>query len=158
MLYFAYGSNLRSSQMMRICPGHKFLAPARLDGHRLAFTLPDDEWQGGVADAVPSSGDHIYGALYDISANDIARLDEYEGFDPSNSEARHDYLRLKINVTTLNQERHHGVWCYFVHLPRTHVAPSGLYCAALNEGARERQLPDTYLKRLTTLLQQSMGR
>jgi hypothetical protein len=40
---FAYGSNLRSVQMARLCPGDVFLGPARLDSYRLSFTLPDEE-------------------------------------------------------------------------------------------------------------------
>jgi hypothetical protein len=60
-IYFAYGSNLRSVQMVRLCPGHAFLGPARLDGYRLAFTLPDEEWEGGVADVVRSPRDAVWG-------------------------------------------------------------------------------------------------
>jgi hypothetical protein len=59
--YFAYGSNLRSVQMVRLCPGHAFFGPARLDGYRLAFTLPDEEWEGGVADVVRSPRDAVWG-------------------------------------------------------------------------------------------------
>ena len=84
--YFAYGSNLRSVQMVRLCPGHVFLGPARLDGYRLAFTLPDEEWQGGVADVVLSPGDEVWGALYRLRDTDLVALDAYEVFSPAEPE------------------------------------------------------------------------
>lgn len=141
---------------MRLCPEHEFLAPARLDGYRLAFTLADHEWQGGVADVVSTPGEHVWGALYDISSNSLARLDDYEGFDPNNPEGAHDYIRRTVSVITTGQEIHSDVWCYFVHQPRDHVAPSARYAEALVEGARERNLPSAYCRKLATLLRRSL--
>jgi gamma-glutamylcyclotransferase (GGCT)/AIG2-like uncharacterized protein YtfP len=157
MLYFAYGSNLRSSQMMRLCPEHEFLAPARLDGYRLAFTLADHEWQGGVADVVPAPGEHVWGALYDISSNDLARLDDYEGFAADSPGCDHDYIRRTVSVIMAGQEIRSDAWCYFVHQPRDQVAPSARYAEALVEGARERDLPSAYCRKLATLLRRSLA-
>lgn len=145
ILYFAYGSNLRSAQMERLCPGHAFVAAARLDGHRLAFTLPDEEWAGGVADLLPSPGDAVWGALYRISADDLAALDRYEQFDPAGPPALNAYDRRRIDVALANGTIHRGVWCYFVHQPHGHVAPSTAYRTALLEGAAERALPADYV-------------
>lgn len=145
-LYFGYGSNLRSAQMRRLCPGHEFLGPARLADHRLAFTLPDDEWQGGVADVVPSAGDEVWGALYRLEAGHLTALDAYEVFDPDGSGEANDYVRRKVKVS------HDGVmreaWCYFVRAPRAHVPPSELYRAALIGGAAERGLPAGYVRQM----------
>ncbi len=144
-LYFAYGSNLRAAQMRRLCPGHAFLGPARLAGHRLAFTLPDREWQGGVADAIPSPGDQIWGALYRLPEADLAPLDAYEGFDPAGPVEENDYVRRAVAVTLEGQPSVVEAWCYFVRAPRGSVAPSELYRAALIEGAIERGLPADYV-------------
>ena len=144
-LYFAYGSNLRAAQMRRLCPGHEYLGPARLAGHRLAFTLPDREWQGGVADAVPSPGDEIRGALYRLPEPDLAPLDAYEGFDPAGPDEANDYVRRAVGVTPEGQKSAVEAWCYFVRAPRGHVAPSEHYRAALIEGAIERGLPADYV-------------
>jgi gamma-glutamylcyclotransferase (GGCT)/AIG2-like uncharacterized protein YtfP len=143
--YFAYGSNLRSSQMLRLCPGHEFLAVARLDNHRLAFTLPDTEWRGGVADVIPSSGDAVWGALYRLREKDFPPLDAYEGYDPAGPVEANDYVRRIVTVTVGDEPRGTRAWCYFVHVPRGHVTPSGIYRAALIEGAVERGLPSHYL-------------
>jgi gamma-glutamylcyclotransferase (GGCT)/AIG2-like uncharacterized protein YtfP len=141
--YFAYGSNLRARQMERLCPGHVFLGQARLADHRLAFTLPDEEWQGGVADVLPSPGDEVRGALYRLEAHHLTALDAYEVFDPDGPVEANDYVRRLVQV------RHGGVmreaWCYFVRAPHGHVAPSERYRAALLEGAIERGLPADYV-------------
>lgn len=153
--YFAYGSNLRSSQMRRLCPDHVFIAPARLAGHRLAFTLPDEEWAGGVADLIHSSYREVWGALYRISMEDLASLDAYEGFDPEGIPERNAYDRRRIDVTTAKGILHRDVWCYFVQNPCGHVAPSETYRAALLEGAAERGLPPLHLNALRTAFEES---
>jgi gamma-glutamylcyclotransferase (GGCT)/AIG2-like uncharacterized protein YtfP len=151
-LYFAYGSNLRAAQMDRLCPGHQFLAAARLDGYRLAFTLPDLEWQGGVADLLAAPRHCVWGALYRIDATHLAALDAYEGFDPSHRAAENAYLRRTIEVTGTDGTVHSNVWCYFVQQPHGHIPPSALYGHALLAGARERHLPPNYIKTLSALL------
>lgn len=141
--YFAYGSNLHAAQMARLCPGHKFVGPARLPDHRLAFTLPDEEWQGGVADMQPSSGDEVWGALYRLEAHHLAALDTYEVFAPDGPGEANDYVRRLVKVNHSGAMRE--AWCYFVRAPHGHVAPSERYRAALIEGAIERGLPAEYV-------------
>lgn len=146
ILYFAYGSNLRRAQMDRLCPGNHFVGPARLAGHRLAFTLPDDEWEGGVADVLPTEGGAVWGALYRLSRDGLAALDAYELHDPG-APGEHDaYVRRKVEVQTVDGRIWPRVECYFVRRPRGHVPPSGRYRAALLEGAHERGLPEAYVK------------
>jgi gamma-glutamylcyclotransferase len=144
IFYFAYGSNLRSAQMQRLCPGHVFLGPARLADHWLAFTLPDDEWQGGVADVRPSAGDEVWGALYRLETRHLRALDTYEGFDPNGPVEANEYVRRLVEVDQGGTARE--AWCYFVRTPHGHVAPSDFYRAALIEGATERGLPPHYLE------------
>jgi gamma-glutamylcyclotransferase (GGCT)/AIG2-like uncharacterized protein YtfP len=143
--YFAYGSNLRSAQMARLCPGHEYLGPARLDGYRLAFTWPDEEWRGGVADVVASPVDAVWGALYRVPESDWPALDAYEVFDPAGPEGANEYVRRLVTVMTEKENREVEAWCYVVRAPQGHVAPSEVYRAALIEGAIERGLPAEYV-------------
>lgn len=145
LLYFAYGSNLRAAQMERLCPGCRFRHPACLDEHRLAFTLPDEEWQGGVADVISAPAHQVWGALYEIASEHLASLDAYEVCHPQGHPAKNAYLRRAITVAAPDGRSIPEVWCYFVRQPRGHVPPSDLYQAALLEGARERGLPHAYL-------------
>jgi gamma-glutamylcyclotransferase len=151
-LYFAYGSNLRTAQMQRLCPGHRFLGPARLADYRLAFTLPDEEWQGGVADVLPTPGEHVWGALYDLTSSGLAALDAYEGYDPHGPLKENAYLRRTVTVSTNDGHTHGHVWCYFVRQPHSHVPPSDFYRRALRAGAQERGLPLPYIEALQELL------
>ncbi len=151
-LYFAYGSNLRSAQMERLCPGHQFLGTVRLDGHRLAFTCGDEEWGGGVADAPRAAGCEVWGALYRIEAAGLAALDDYEGYAPGGSPGAHIYVRRTVEVQSADGRTWSGVECYFVNKPRRHVPPSDRYRKALRDGAVERGLPASYVAGLRSLL------
>ncbi len=150
LLYFAYGSNLRSVQMNRLCPGCRFLRPARLAGHRLAFTLPDEEWQGGVADVIPAPGHDVWGALYEINAPHLASLDDYEVCYPDADPELSAYVRRTVDVIDADGRLVPEVWGYFVRQPCGHVPPSDLYRNALIEGARERGLPTNYVEIMRT--------
>lgn len=145
-LYFAYGSNLRSTQMNTICPGHRFVSTACLRGYRLAFTLPDEEWQGGVADLAAHDGSEVWGALYALTASHLVALDAYEGFDPAGTTSGNLYVRRAVEVTAANGHKVRDVWTYFVRQPRSHVEPSPIYRKALLAGAQERGLPASHIE------------
>lgn len=74
-LYFAYGSNLLKSQMLKRCPGSLPVARAILPGWR--WTIGER----GFATVAPSRarGASVWGALYRITERDEARLDLAEG-------------------------------------------------------------------------------
>ena len=98
-LYFAFGSNLSSTQMRMRCThdpdlSSKPVAIAKLDGWRwficeagYANVLPPPELRVGRqetdGDAIPISGeeDTVYGILYEMSPEDEFLLDGYEDVD-----------------------------------------------------------------------------
>lgn len=72
-LYFAYGSNLDPEQMDWRCPDAIALCRARLDGW---------SWRiggRGYATISPTPDSTVWGALWNLSDNDLATLDRYEG-------------------------------------------------------------------------------
>jgi cation transport regulator ChaC len=79
MLYFAYGSNLDQFQMAYRCPAAAFAGTATLLDHALAFAGYSSRWDGPVATLLSIRGTMTRGALYDMSAEDFARLDKFEG-------------------------------------------------------------------------------
>ena len=93
MLYFAYGSNMDFGQMRKRCPSAITITTAKLPDHRLAFTRFAERRGGGVADIVPCQGDAVEGVIYEISEQDTARLDNYEGV------AENYYKRLQVMAT-----------------------------------------------------------
>jgi gamma-glutamylcyclotransferase (GGCT)/AIG2-like uncharacterized protein YtfP len=70
VLYFAYGVNLCRAHMDLWCPDSRPLSRAVLPDHRLVFRT----W----ADVVPSPGDTVPGAVYEITPKDLASLDEFQ--------------------------------------------------------------------------------
>jgi gamma-glutamylcyclotransferase len=73
--YFAYGSNMSYEQMKERCPDSKYVGVARLNGYKLDFTKMSTLRGGGVADIVESADDCVYGVLYTITDDDLAKLD-----------------------------------------------------------------------------------
>jgi gamma-glutamylcyclotransferase len=78
--YFAYGSNMSYEQMKERCPDSKYVGVARLNGYKLDFTKMSTIRGGGVADIVEAEDDCVYGVLYSITDDDLAKLDRFEGY------------------------------------------------------------------------------
>lgn len=70
--YFAYGSNLWLDQMRRRCPDSKLLGVGVLRGWKWIIS------ERGYANIIPSTGDSVYGLVWDLSEADEATLDIYE--------------------------------------------------------------------------------
>jgi gamma-glutamylcyclotransferase (GGCT)/AIG2-like uncharacterized protein YtfP len=79
MLYFAFGSNMDTAQMRQRCPSAQVVASALLPRHRLVFNGFSRAWGGAVASVVRDPTCDVPGVLYDLDADDVARLDAFEG-------------------------------------------------------------------------------
>ena len=90
--YFTYGSNLSKKQMKERCPGSKPVSIVTLNNYKLVFVGWSRQWRGGVASIKPFRGEKVLGAIYEISEEDLRRLDKYEG-------APDAYTRVKVAVT-----------------------------------------------------------
>ena len=131
-LYFAYGSNLNVPQMLSRCPGSVKVSPAVLHNYRLAERL--------YADIEPAAGEFVHGALYDISENDLASLDRYEGFPRV-------YTRKEVLVTDSC-----GIYCKaLVYIMTEETARSRArgkfpedYRQVCSEGAKSWGIPDGF--------------
>jgi hypothetical protein len=62
-------------QMKERCPDSKYVGVARLNGYKLDFTKMSTLRGGGVADIVEAEDDCVYGVLYSITDDDLAKLD-----------------------------------------------------------------------------------
>ena len=76
---FAYGSNLDERQMRERCPGAVFDARATLHNHALVFGGYSARWDSAVASVALTPGSTVEGVLYRLTADDLARLDRFEG-------------------------------------------------------------------------------
>jgi hypothetical protein len=97
-LYFAYGSNLCTVQMAERCPSRRFFARALLPDHALVFPRRSGRRNCGVAGIVSCPGRVVWGAVYRLTADDIARLDRSEGHIPGRDPAANAYNKRDIAV------------------------------------------------------------
>ena len=98
MYYFAYGSNMDPCRMRhrvgRVPPRRL----AKLFGYKLVFNkVAKGNSTKGYANIQQCSDSVVCGVLYEISKEDIAKLDRYEGFPEH-------YDRMNVNVETKEGE------------------------------------------------------
>lgn len=89
MYYFAYASNLNRKQMAERAPAARPRFSAALPNYRLVFSGWSRSWHGATAAIQPSGGDRVMGGIYEVSEQDVARLNRYEG---------DEYAPLKVTV------------------------------------------------------------
>ena len=129
MYYFAYGSNLSKKQMKERCPDSKPLSIVTLHNYKLVFVGWSRKWRGGVASIKPFRGERVLGAIYEISEEDLRRLDKYEGTPDA-------YTRVKVAVTNDFGERIEAVT--YVKAGRLEeTQPSKECLSALQQGYRD---------------------
>jgi gamma-glutamylcyclotransferase len=142
--YFAYGSNMAPSVMARLCPGHRVLGVARLDGYRIAFTRRSVRTGTGVADIVENRGSTVWGVLYEVGEGDFTSLDRKEG---------HGWAYVKEPFTVrLESGAGQQAIAYRVRTREpVPVPPSRAYLGGLVNAARERGLPTSYITSLEAM-------
>jgi gamma-glutamylcyclotransferase len=147
MIYFAYGSNLDRVQMAQRCPNARLIGPAQLADHRLCFPRRSPVRGCAVASVEPHAGGVVWGVMYELDADDLARLDAREGYDPVNPLALNRYARIEVVVDRLRGDSVEAVT--YVALPETNPGlPSGDYMKHIIEGAAAHSFPDDYVAML----------
>ena len=76
-LYLAYGSNLNLEQMAHRCPTAKVVGKAEINNMQLLFRGPHES---AVATIEPRKGFSVPVLVWEITPEDEAALDRYEGF------------------------------------------------------------------------------
>jgi gamma-glutamylcyclotransferase (GGCT)/AIG2-like uncharacterized protein YtfP len=142
-LYFAYGSNLSTSQMTRRCPTCKTLKIGCLEGYRLAFNYYSSGWNGGVADIVVDAESEVWGLIYELSKEDLQCLDNCEGYPDV-------YTRFQTSIKTRSGTIS-NVWVYTVVQKKNFVPPTKAYIEIIKSAALRFQFPETYLSYLETV-------
>jgi len=143
--YFAYGSNLDPGTFL----GRRRMRPLAtrigvLLDFELRFDLPVGPGERGVANVAPRPGDHVWGALYELTVRDATQLDRTEGV-PQGA-----YRRIDVEVQ-LGDGSRLGAFTYHARISRPERKPSRRYLGLLLSGARELGLPAEYVERLRGL-------
>lgn len=128
--YFAYGSNLSHSQMVKRCPQCEALGPAVLTGYRWYVS------ERGYASLMPSSRDRVFGLVYSISDTDEVELDRCE--------SAAGYVKSEVTVRFKGDD----MSCMLYVDPNTEEGrPKKRYAAEIRKGIKDAKLPADYVKR-----------
>jgi len=130
--YFAYGSNMNLAQMASRCPGAEL-------GEQVY--LPD--WRyfingNGYAGIEEFSGGLVHGCLWSLLPQHWEALDQYEGV------AGGYYDKKKIEVISCRSRERLPVWVYLSN-DYEYGIPSSSYQEIVVQGARDVNLPESYL-------------
>lgn len=139
ILYFAYGSNLLRERLHSRCHGAVPAGLATLRDHRLTFDKVSTDGSGKCA-FEPSTGDHVYGALYRVHLSDLDALDQHEGVG-------HGYERTSITLAVEGGPEVRAT-TYTATKRRPALLPYDWYLALVLAGAVQNRLPERYLRSL----------
>ncbi len=129
MYYFAYASNLNRKQMRARCPGSKPLFKATLPNYQLVFSGWSRELKGGKATIRLNRGEKVLGAVYDVSEQEMKKLDLHEA----------GYDRLKVNVFDEDSEPREVIT--YIKAGRTEdTKPSADYLSIIQQGYKDWRL------------------
>ena len=152
MLYAAYASSMDPVRMGERCPHSPMQGTGWLVGWRLTFGGEDIGWDGALGtvvedpDSVPPA--QVFVAIYDITDEDVASLDEWEGVDIGL------YRKTRVRVHTLEGEQ--TAWLYVLDAYEGGL-PSASHIGILAEAAAAAGAPDDYVGDLRARPCRSVG-
>ncbi|RYE75378.1 MAG: gamma-glutamylcyclotransferase [Myxococcales bacterium] len=97
-LYAAYGTNLDPQRMVERCPHSPLRDTGWLEGWRLTFGGEDHGWDGALATIVQDPFERVFVAIYDLTDEDVAALDQWESADTGL------YTKVRVRISTLSGE------------------------------------------------------
>lgn len=100
MRFFLYADNLNLTQLKRRAPEHQFLFKAYLPDHTITFGRWSNQWRCGLATITPSAGERVWGAVFELTQEDITELDKFEGDLPEGA-----FRHVEIHVYTEDDQK-----------------------------------------------------
>jgi sulfite reductase alpha subunit-like flavoprotein/gamma-glutamylcyclotransferase (GGCT)/AIG2-like uncharacterized protein YtfP len=145
--YFGYGSNLSVISLRAKGVDPLSSEPARLEGWKLVFNIPDFFLiEGGTGNIVPGSDtDVVHGALHGCRARDVAKLDQLEAVGVT-------YRRVETTVTAYSGRRVRAyVYVGLSEILDDLCLPSQRYRNILVQGATDMRLDARYIAELRAM-------
>jgi gamma-glutamylcyclotransferase len=133
----------------------KVIGAAWLENHRLGFTILSKTWKGGVADIVPEVGSKVWGAIYELTEQQLEKIDHYEGYKKDRDPKKNFYNQMHVEVVDkkgvkqpcltyqakVEDEKRRK---YLYH------RPSEEYYEVIRKGGEEHELPKEFFEHLKT--------
>lgn len=147
-LYAAYGSNLDPSRMSERCPHSPLRSTGWLTGWRLTFGGEEHGWDGALVTIVQDPFEQVFVALYDVTDEDMAVLDDLESFNAGL------YRKTRVRVATMAGS--HVAWAYVLDAYEGGL-PSASSLGILADAAEAADAPDDYVAALRARPCRSVG-
>ena len=128
--YIAYGSNLNIPQMMTRCPTARIIGTSEIPDYRLLYK---GSQTGAYLTIEPYEGGSVPVAVWEVSPDDEAALDRYEGFPRFYYKKE---MQLPIKGIRSGKVRMRTVFVYIMDEKRQLGIPSKYYVDVCREGYR----------------------
>jgi gamma-glutamylcyclotransferase len=141
MLYFAYGSNMRSARLRERVPSARYFAIGTIKGYKLAFHKRSKKDGSAKADALftDDDTDSVWGVLFQIDPNQKHILDVAEGLHYGYDEKMVTVETEAGDVTAI---------MYYATDIDASLQPYSWYVWHVLVGAREHVLPEAYVQEI----------
>lgn len=142
--YIAYGSNLNIPQMRMRCPGATIVGTSVIENYQLLFK---GSRTGSYLTIEPQKGASVPVAVWEVSAENEAALDRYEGF-PTFYYKKEMVLPIQsIQTGKIHKRR---VFVYIMHEDRSFGLPRKAYMETCRQGYRSFGFNEAVLKQAYT--------
>ncbi len=138
-LYAAYGPNMDPRTMSTRCPHSPLQGTGWLLGWRITFGGEEFGWDGALATIVEDPLEQVFVALYDVSEDDVAALDELQSVSTGL------YLKTKVRIAALSGEQ---LAYTYVLAAYEGGMPSASYLGVLADAAEAADAPADYVAAL----------
>ena len=115
--------------MARRCPGARLLGSARLSGYRFVIA------RAGYAGLEPDAASDVHGVIWDLTAEHVAALDDYEGIEEGL------YRKAVFSIEG-------GPTLIYVPADRARGKPEGTYLGGIVSAARYHGFPGQYVREI----------
>ena len=126
--YIAYGSNLNIRQMRMRCPSARIIGTSEIPDYELLFK---GSLTGAYLTIEPKKGGTVPVAAWEVTADDEAALDRYEGYPRFYYKAE---MVLPIKGIRSGKVRKRNCFVYIMHEDRKIGIPANSYVAAVLNG------------------------
>ncbi len=152
-LYAAYGSNMDPDQMLQRAPHSPVAGTGWLHGWRLTFGGEDIGWEGALATVVQDPTSRVFVVLYDMTKEDEANLDRWEGSELG------VHKKIRCRVERLSSDTDTApvlAWLYVIDAWEGGV-PSARYLGVMADAAEIAGAPAEYVRGLRTRPSRNIG-
>lgn len=147
--YFAYGSNLKLSELQRSCPTAERKFRVKLPGYALVFPRKSNGRPCGVAGIEARAGSEVWGGVYEIPELERGNLESREGFKRNRLLLANSYVPMDLTVFVDGDPARPTEVVTFVANPQANPPlPNNEYKDLIVAGACEWNLDSKYITQL----------